>query len=138
MNMSSDTLIESFSALLFNNAMQTIEETRLARLNILIGEFGGIPALSKKLGISYAQISQWVNQSPDSKTGKPRTFNSATARNIEDKVGKPRGWFDQPVYTESEKVMNAIDTLASLPPLEAAKIADAIAVLCKQEKVNDQ
>lgn len=117
--------------------MQTIEETRLARLKILIAELGSVSALSNETSISYAQISQWVNQSPDSKTGKPRTISSESARNIEKAVGKPRGWFDQPVYTESEKLTNAIDTLVSLSPAEASKIADAIGILCKKEAVNN-
>lgn len=118
--------------------MKTIEETRLSRLKIAIEECGGIPLFSKKTDISYAQISQWVNKSPDSKTGKPRTISSSSARNIEVILDKPCGWFDQPVYTELEKITNAIDTLVSLPESEANKIADAIGILCKKESITNK
>ncbi|MBA3755574.1 MAG: hypothetical protein H0X02_04820 [Nitrosomonas sp.] len=138
MILSSDALIESFSVMLFNVEMKTIEETRLERLKILIEEVGGAQILADKLRVTYAQVSQWVNQSPDSKTGKPRTLNSSSARRMEEACGKPRGWFDQPVYTENENIINAIDALASLPPAEATKIADAIGILCKKEKVNEK
>lgn len=77
--------------------MKTIEETYRERLAMLIAEYGGASELSKVIDKSPAQISQWLNGSPDSKTGKSRSFKSDTARDIEMKTGKPRAWFDQPV-----------------------------------------
>ena len=77
--------------------MKTIEETYRERLKMLINEFRGQAKLSEVINKSPAQISQWLNGSPDSKTGKPRSLKSETAREIEEATGKPRAWFDQPV-----------------------------------------
>lgn len=79
--------------------MKTIEETYREKLKILASEFGGQNELSKVIGKSAAQISQWINASPDSKTGKPRSLKSETAREIERLTGKPHAWFDQPSET---------------------------------------
>lgn len=56
---------------------------------------GSVRAVADALGKSSAQISQWLNASPDSKTGKPRNISAVSARDIEEKLGKPRGWFDK-------------------------------------------
>lgn len=77
--------------------MQTVDDIRRGRLLRLIAEHGTQSALAKAIGKSPAQISQWVNRSPDSKTGKPRVMDSATAREIERACGKPVGWMDQPL-----------------------------------------
>lgn len=77
----------------------TIEEIRWARLEQLEREFGSQVALLRKLNegeekpISQAQISQWKNRTPNG-SGKPRHPNSESARLIERKCGKPRGWLD--------------------------------------------
>lgn len=76
--------------------MQTIDDTRHERLLQLIEEHRTQAALAKVIGKSPAQISQWVNRSPNSKTGKPRVMDSATARDIERACGKPQGWMDSP------------------------------------------
>lgn len=77
--------------------MKTIEETYRERLLMLSKEYGGQTELSKRIDKSPAQISQWINGSADSKTGKARSMKSDTAREIEVALKLPRGWFDQPV-----------------------------------------
>lgn len=77
--------------------MKTIEETYRARLQMLIDEYGGQAKLSEAINKSASQISQWLNATPDSRTGKPRSLKSETAREIEIATGKPRAWFDQPL-----------------------------------------
>ena len=77
--------------------MKTIEETYRERLLMLSKEYGGQTGLSKRIDKSPAQISQWINGSADSKTGKARSMKSDTAREIEIALKLPRGWFDQPV-----------------------------------------
>lgn len=79
----------------------TIEETYRKRLNMLIEEYGGQVKLSDVIKKSPVQISQWVTGAPDSKTGKPRSLKSDTAREIEKLTNKPRAWFDQPVYVNA-------------------------------------
>lgn len=80
--------------------MKTIEETYRERLLMLSKEYGGQTGLSKRIDKSPAQISQWINGSADSKTGKARSMKSDTAREIEVSLNLPRGWFDQPVVSE--------------------------------------
>lgn len=74
-----------------------IEEIYRARLKMLATEAGSQTALAVKLDKSPAQVSQWINASKDSKTGKPRSMDRTTAREIEKKCGKPDGWMDQPL-----------------------------------------
>lgn len=64
---------------------------------MLVDEFGSQAALAKAIEKSPAQISQWINASKDSKTGKPRSMDRETARRIERALGKPDGWMDQPI-----------------------------------------
>lgn len=77
--------------------MQTVDEIRLERLLMLISEHRTQAKLAKVINKSPAQISQWVNKSPNSKSGKPRVMDGTTARDIEKACGKPVGWMDQPV-----------------------------------------
>lgn len=74
--------------------MRTIEEIRLDNLLVLITEQGSTNNFCEKIGKSYAQVNQWVNRSIDHKSKKPRSINSLSARNIEDKCNKPAGWMD--------------------------------------------
>ncbi len=60
-------------------------------------QLGGPAALARALGDkSASQISQWLNASRDSKTGKPRSISNASAREIERLLGTPENWLDTP------------------------------------------
>lgn len=74
--------------------MKTVDETRRARLADLVREFGTAANLADTIGCSPAQLSQWLNASKESKTGKPRGMRKETARLIERKCGRPVGWLD--------------------------------------------
>lgn len=117
--------------------MQTIDETYRQRLRMLIDEFGGQVHLAAAIGKSTSQISQWLNASPDSKTGKPRTLKPETAREIEKAVGKPRAWFDQPVVADNRaNVSTAPDVYKSVPLIswvQAGDWAEAIDLLQTDE-----
>lgn len=63
-----------------------IEDVRVANLRFLIEYGGGQIQLSKRIDKGPAKISQWLNRAPDSRTGKPRTTHSTTARFIESKL----------------------------------------------------
>lgn len=102
--------------------MQKIEETYRARLRQLVEEFGTQRALSDRIGKSPAQISQWINASPDSKSGKPRTMDRRTAREIENLVGKPDGWMDQPIGVAGTDENGVATTAPYLPGFEALSI----------------
>lgn len=75
-------------------AMKTVDEIRRARLALLVDEYGTAARLADVIGCSPAQVSQWINASKDSKTGKPRGMRKETARNIEERCSRPVGWLD--------------------------------------------
>lgn len=87
--------------------MQTINDIRRDRLLLLIKEHGSQAALARVTGKNPAQISQWVNRSPSSSSGKPRVMDSATARELERVCRKPPGWMDQPVRQDATPPMVA-------------------------------
>lgn len=74
--------------------MKTIEAIYRDNLAILIAEYGNQAKLSMAIDKSPAQISQWLNASIDTKTGKPRSMSRTTAREIERLTEKPEGWLD--------------------------------------------
>jgi phage repressor protein C with HTH and peptisase S24 domain len=75
--------------------MATNDEIRRENLLLLIEESGTIGNLADKLERSSSQISQWKNASKHSATGKARGMNDESARYIEERCGKPRGWLDE-------------------------------------------
>lgn len=83
------------SPALKTRAMKTVDEIRRENLAALIKEAGSQAELSKKTGKSASQISQWLNASAKSGSGKPRVMGNAMARQMEVVLGKPTGWMDQ-------------------------------------------
>lgn len=84
--------------------MKTIEAIYRENLARLIAEQGSQAKLSKLTGKSPAQISQWLNASIDSKSGKPRVMSRESARELEQLLGKSEGWMDTDHGTESSNV----------------------------------
>lgn len=97
-----------FSDMLCNRPMATIDEIHRANLALLVEEFDGITALAEKLERSPSQVSQWLNGSVDSKTGKPRGVSSASCRYIEGRCKKLTGWMDAP-HGEIPEAQKQID-----------------------------
>lgn len=85
--------------------MKTIDLIRRENLKTLIDREGSVRAFAEKFGKSDAQISQWKNASPDSKTGIPRTINHKSARDIEEIFQLPRGWMDQDHIARSDSAL---------------------------------
>ena len=81
--------------MLFNGDMPTNPEIHRENLQRLADEFGGVRKLAEKLGKSDSQVSQWLNASLNSGTGKPRGMRPDTARFIEQQCNKARGWMDE-------------------------------------------
>lgn len=94
-SLSSASLIYSNLADRYSVQMETISEIRVAKLRTLIDEYGGIKKFCEKIERSEAQVYQWLNAAPDSKSGRPRSMGNKSARYIEDKCDKPEGWMDQ-------------------------------------------
>lgn len=74
--------------------MKLIDEIRRENLAKLRADLGGLGSLAEKLERSDSQVSQWINASENSGTGKPRGMRSETARYIERLCGKSVGWMD--------------------------------------------
>ncbi|THF55942.1 helix-turn-helix domain-containing protein [Pseudothauera rhizosphaerae] len=75
--------------------MKLIDDIRAENLARLAGEHGSVKNLAEHLRKSESQVSQWINRSTNSGTGKPRTMRSTTARAIEEACGKEVGWLDR-------------------------------------------
>lgn len=103
----SATRIGIVSGLLSNAGME-VEEVRRANLLALVRDHGGQRQLADAAKSSPAQISQWINRSPDAKTGKPRVMGSRAARAMELALSKPKGWMDQP-HDSTDVESRAID-----------------------------
>lgn len=93
--------------------MKTVDEVRRERLRMLREEVGGrLSDLNRRTDKSStdATYSQILNSSPDSKTKKPKEMGSDLARNLEEKMGKPRGWMDtDPAFDAYEWPFKRID-----------------------------
>lgn len=68
--------------------MKTIEEIRLANLSILRSEFPSERQFAIKLNKSPNQVNQWFGK------GAARSIGSDAAREVEEILGRPRGWLD--------------------------------------------
>jgi len=145
MLVNSVTRIPNVSGLLNTGAMQRIEEIYRERLRLLVEEVGTQRALAERIEKSPAQISQWINASPDSKTGKPRSMDRNTAREIERLFPKPDGWMDQPLQEErspwaaaTEPSRNATEYLPGFQPLSIPLLANSGSMGAGADQMHDE
>lgn len=74
--------------------MNKIEDVRRQNLARLRDEIGSVGELAERISKSPSQVSQWLNGSLHSSSGKPRTISSGSCREIEKAFKKPEGWMD--------------------------------------------
>jgi hypothetical protein len=74
--------------------MKTNDEIRRDNLLIAIERLRTASALAERAGVAAAYLSQIKNQTPDSKTGKPKAMGDEVARKIERALKEPEGWMD--------------------------------------------
>lgn len=103
--------------------MHTIDEIRRMRLRELAKEFGSQKALAEKIQKTPGQLSALINGAKDSKTGRPRGMHDDTARDIEEKCGKPRGWLD------SASNGSITDRLSALDSQDIEKILESLELI---------
>lgn len=84
--------------------MKMIDDIRRENLVKLRDDYGSLAALAAHLERSESQVSQWINASINSGTGKPRHMRTSTARWIEQTCSKPAGWMDTDHSTDSSYV----------------------------------
>jgi hypothetical protein len=116
--------------------MQTVFETRRARLRILRDKHGSISALNVLIGweSTNARLSQILNSSVRSDRGTPYEMGDATARLIEEKLGLELGWMDTPPghadLAADRQIAHVIRLLEAMPQWQrdqAVKIVDTLA-----------
>lgn len=74
--------------------MKTIDAIRTENLIRLVKDKGGLVAFSEKIEREQSQVSQWINNSINSGTGKPRVISTKSCRRIEEVFSLATGWFD--------------------------------------------
>lgn len=116
------------------SVMHTVDEVRRMRLVMLERECGSQATLAERIGKAPPQISQWKNASPSSSTGRGRAMSSDVAREIEEKMGKPRGWMDTPPsYADlhpNDRITHAMRVMESMTPYQldqAVRVLDTLA-----------
>lgn len=118
-------------------AVDTIDETRRKRLEMLIERHGTIAALNTAMGIDKtdATLSQIRTQAPHSKTGKPRTMGDDKARDIEARLQLPRGWMDTPPsYAElhpDDRIAHAMKVMESMSAYQLDQAVRVLATLAE-------
>lgn len=120
--------------------MKQIDDIRRDNMARLRDELGGVIGLSRRLDRSEPQISQWINGSLHSVTGKPRGMKAATARWIEVMVGKPEGWLDQDHSSETIKTLThalAQQIEAASPEVQGAIMALLMSYQTDQARGDD-
>lgn len=70
------------------------EEVRTQNIRNLVEKYG-YSKLSVLTGRSTSQLSQWVNNSLNSRTKKPSYISGSSCRMIEKALGIPVGWIDE-------------------------------------------
>ena len=92
---------------LFNIMMKTTSEIRRENIKRLVQKHGGTSALNIAIGGSArdSTFSQILNQSANSKGGKPKVVGDRMARSIEESLKLPNGWMD--TAQEPDEDMNA-------------------------------
>lgn len=69
--------------------MKPVELIRRENLDLLVREAESQAAFARTVGKDKNQINQWLGRSGS------RNISTPTARLIEEKTGKPKGWLDQ-------------------------------------------
>lgn len=107
--------------------MKTVDQIRTINLWILSDEFGGPASFADYIGKDRSQVSQWLNNSIDSSSGKPRNISGASCRQIETICSKQIGWMD---VSHSEHKPAPTGTQTNISQ-SAAKLISTISTLDK-------
>lgn len=119
-------------------SMQTVTETRLVRLRMLVKKHNdSLADLNEAIGLvrTDATLSQIRTKAPHSKTGKPRVMGDDLARKIEERLSLEAGWMDTPpsyaeLHGEEDPRTKAWLLMEALPPDQwptAVRLLDALA-----------
>lgn len=84
--------------------MKEITEIRRENLAKLKANYRTLDEFAEACGTSSSQLSQWINGSLESKTGRPRGMRSESCRKIEEKIGLSKNWLDTDHTSEQAKL----------------------------------
>lgn len=90
--------------------LKLIDDIRRENLKLIAADVGGVTKLAERIGKHPAQVSQWLNGSKNSGTGKSRGMRTTTCREIEQQCGKPQGWLDVD-HSNIDMLRQAVDML---------------------------
>lgn len=90
---------------------------------LLAAHHGGNRQLADLIGKGESQLSQWINASTNSGTGKPRGMRSSTCREIEASLRLPEGWLDTPHEAEEIGAVPGEPRVRALPEGQGNVIA---------------
>lgn len=122
-----------------HHRVQTIDETRRARLEILVRRHGGkLANLNEALGYerTHTQLARIRNKNNRTdRPGKGYVMGDQQARDIEEKLGLEHGWMDTPptyaeLHGEQDPRSKALILMDALPPDQwdtALRLLDALA-----------
>jgi hypothetical protein len=118
--------------------MKTVEETRRARLQMLVDQHKGMANLCEKLGYARnetATLTRILNGNiRHERGGKPYNMGSPMAREIEATLHLECGWMDTPValitaHSDNDLISRAVRALESMEPptlYQAIRLLDAL------------
>lgn len=103
--------------------MQTVAETRVTRLEMLIKQHGSVAALNTALGWvrTDPKLAQIRNSNTRPGRKKPYQMGNGMARELEDTLGLERGWMDTPpsyaeLHGEQDPRAQVMSLMESMPP----------------------
>ena len=121
--------------------MKTSEEIRTENLRKLVQIHGGNGKFAEKIGKDQVQVSQWVKNAPDWKTGRQRIVSADSCRHIEKALGLETGWMDHDHEQDDPETLAIIQLIRSLDKTQkktAFKILNAITESSDDRKVSER
>lgn len=122
--------------------VETVEQTRRARLRLLVEQHNGLANLCETLGYSRKEtsgLSRILNGNlRHDRDGEPYNMGSPMARGIESKLGKTIGWMDTPLnffeIHENTHISNVVRAMETLPDdWQREKVANIVATLLEAQ-----
>ena len=121
--------------------VKTVFETRRARLQMLVKQYGSVAELNRKLGWeeTNARLYQIHNRSVRKDRGTFYEMGDPTAREIEELLKLPTGWMDTPptyaeLHGEHDPRAKALAVFEALPEDQWATALRLIGALAQPEK----
>lgn len=122
--------------------MKPLPDIRRARFHELLAEIGGVNEVAARLDPKrdlksrQVQVRQWA--ADPAKSGQARNIGHTSARGLESRFGKPRGWMDTDpdlLSAGDERVRNSLSNQSLATRLDAVTMSEAMAVLTAIEGV---